>query len=118
MATVIRLNVSCTEDAAKALRNSNFRVMCPSETILAVTVVPILAPMIMGMAPFNPREPLLTIPTIRDVVVEELWKRTVARIPIKSATNGSLVVVRTAFAKPPPICLMAEDMPFIPTRKR
>jgi hypothetical protein len=74
--------------------------------------------MIMGMAPFNPREPLLTIPTMSDVVVEELWKSTVAKIPIKRATNGSLVVVRTALANPPPICLMAEDMPLIPTRKR
>jgi len=37
-----------------------------------VTVVPIFAPMIIGTAPLNPRDPELTMPTMREVVVEEL----------------------------------------------
>ena len=72
IATVTRLNVSCTDDAAKALRNSDFRVMCPSDTILAVTVVPTLAPITMKTAPPTSTAPAATKPTIRLVVVEEL----------------------------------------------
>ena len=54
------------------------------ETIVFVTVVPIFAPMTIGTAPEMVSEPLLTIPTISDVVVEELWKRTVAKTPINN----------------------------------
>ena len=75
-----------------------------------------MAPIIIGIAPDIPRAPLLTMPTIRDVVVEELWKRTVANTPIKRATNGLLVAVKIDSATPAPICLIAEDIPLIPTR--
>ena len=66
------LKKSCTVEAAKARLNSFPLFMCPTDTIVFVTVVPMLAPMIIGIAPEIPRAPLLTIPTIKEVVVEEL----------------------------------------------
>jgi hypothetical protein len=72
--------------------------------------------MIMGIDPAIVRLPLLTIPTIKEVVVDELWNKTVAKMPIKRAMKGSLVVVRTVSANPEPMCFMAEDIPAIPTR--
>jgi len=72
--------------------------------------------MIMGIDPAIVRLPLLTIPTIKEVVVDELWNKTVAKMPIKRAMKGSLVVVRTVSANPAPMCFMAEDIPAIPTR--
>ena len=71
-ATVIRLNVSCTDEAAKARRNSAFRVIWPSETSLAVTVVPMLAPMTMKMALRTPMASAATMPIMILVVVDEL----------------------------------------------
>jgi hypothetical protein len=53
---------------------------------------------------------------MRDVVVDELWKRTVANTPINSAITGSLVAVKMESAISAPMCLMADDMPLIPTR--
>jgi hypothetical protein len=88
------------------------------ETIMLVTVVPILAPIIMGIAPPKCNAPLLTIPTIKEVVVDELWKMVVERIPINKAINGLLVVDSIFSAKSPPKCFMAVDNPLIPTRKR
>ena len=70
--TANTLKKSCTVAAAKARLNSLPRFICPMETIMLVTVVPILAPIIMGIAPPKFKAPLLTIPTIRDVVVDEL----------------------------------------------
>ena len=72
MQTARRLKKSCTVEAANARRNSSPRLIWPMETIVFVTVVPILAPIIIGTAPFKLRAPELTIPTIRDVVVDEL----------------------------------------------
>jgi hypothetical protein len=90
----------------------------PMETIILVTVVPMFAPIIMGTAPPKFNAPLLTIPTINEVVVEELWKIVVERIPINKAINGLLVVESMLSANPPPKCLIAVDNPFIPTRNR
>ena len=70
--TARMLKKSCTVDAAKARLNSFPLFICPTETMVFVTVVPILAPMIIGIAPEIPRAPLLTMPTIKEVVVEEL----------------------------------------------
>jgi hypothetical protein len=88
------------------------------ETIMLVTVVPILAPIIMGIAPPKFNAPLLTIPTINEVVVDELWKMVVERIPINKAINGLLVVDSIFSAKSPPKFLIAVDSPLIPTRNR
>ena len=46
--------------------------MCPKDTIVLVTVVPMFAPITIGIAPASDKAPLLTIPTINEVVVEEL----------------------------------------------
>ena len=105
-------------DAENARLNSLPLLICPIETIVFVTVVPILAPIIMGIAPFKVTAPPETIPTIIDVVVEELWNKVVAKIPINKATNGSLVVVMISLAKSPPRFFIPEDRPFIPTRNR
>ena len=68
----MRLKASCTDEAAKARRNSALRVICPSETSLAVTVVPILAPMTIKMALRTPMASAATMPMMTLVVVEEL----------------------------------------------
>ena len=83
-----------------------------------VTVVPMFAPIIIGIAPAKLRAPPLTIPTIREVVVDELWNIVVERIPMNNAIKGLLVVVRMFSAKSPPICLIAVDSPLIPIRNR
>ena len=92
--------------------------MCPTDTIVFVTVVPMFAPIIIGIELAIVRLPLLTIPTIKDVVVDELWKSTVAKIPMNNAIKGSLVVVNTVSAKSEPIRFIADDIPAIPTKKR
>ena len=112
------LKKSCTVDAAKARLNSFPRLICPIETIVFVTVVPMFAPMIIGIAPVKVMAPPETIPTMRDVVVEELWNKVVAKIPINSEIKGSPVAVMMPFAKSPPNCFMPEERPLIPTRKR
>ena len=83
-----------------------------------MTVVPIFAPMTIGIAPAKDSAPLLTIPTINEVVVDELWNRTVEKIPINRATTGLLVVWKIDSATPAPMCFMADDIPFIPTRNK
>jgi hypothetical protein len=88
------------------------------ETIILVTVVLMFAPIIIGIAPAKLRAPPLTIPTIREVVVDELWNIVVERIPMNNAIKGLLVVVSMFSAKSPPICLIAVDSPFIPTKKQ
>jgi hypothetical protein len=70
--TANTLKKSCTVAAENARLNSFPRLICPMETIILVTVVPILAPIIMGIAPPKFNAPLLTIPTINAVVVDEL----------------------------------------------
>jgi len=86
------LKKSWTVAAPIALRNSSFLVMCPSDTRVLVTVVPILAPMMMGIAFLSVRKPEATRPTVMDVVVEELWIMLVTRIPIRRLANGLDVV--------------------------
>ena len=118
MRTAIILKKSWTVDAAKALLNSFPFPIYPTETIVFVTVVPMLAPIIIGTAPPIERAPVLAIVTMIDVVVEELWNSVVHNIPINKATKGLLVAVRTVFAKSPPKPLMPDDNPPIPTRNR
>ena len=72
MATQMRLKKSCIVPPAKARRNSSFLVICPSETRRQVTVVPILAPIIIGTALLMVMMPEATMPTTIEVVVEEL----------------------------------------------
>jgi len=55
-----KLKISWMVLAAKALRNSSFRVICPREISVFVTVVPIFAPIITGIAAPKSRVPLAT----------------------------------------------------------
>ena len=59
---------------------------------MAVMVVPMLAPMIIGIASPRGRVPAATSPTMIDVVVDELWIRLVVRKPMMSPARGSEAV--------------------------
>jgi hypothetical protein len=67
-----------------------------------VTEVPMFAPMMIGIAPSMVNAPAATSPTVIEVVVEELWTSVVARIPMKSPTNGLEVRSISVSAKPLP----------------
>jgi len=56
-----QLNMSCTVAPPKALRNWFFSPDWPMETMVLVTDVPMLAPMIIGMA-------ILTLSTINQMI--------------------------------------------------
>ena len=71
MATAITLKKSCIVAAVNARRNSSERRACPSETSVFVTVVPMLAPMIMGTAVSIGRLPAATRATIVAVVTDD-----------------------------------------------
>ena len=74
--------------------NSMLLPMWPSETSIAVMEVPMLAPMMMGMAMdralagSSPMTPAATRPTVIEVVVDELWMMLVTRMPMHRPTNG------------------------------
>ena len=70
MITTNTLKKSCIVDAAKALLNSPSLLTWPKETRVFVTVVPIFAPMTIGIAYSRLRTPLPTKPTIVDVVTD------------------------------------------------
>ena len=67
--------------------------MCASETSVFVTVVPMLLPMIIGIAFATGSGSVgaATMPTMIDVVTDELCTRVVARTPTISPTNGLAV---------------------------
>ena len=62
--------------------------MNASETIVLVIVVPMLAPITIGMALSTVIEPAATKAITSEVVVELLWNRAVMRIPINNPLNG------------------------------
>ena len=66
------LKKSCTIPALNAFLNSTRLVICPNDTKVFVIVVPIFAPIIMGMAELSVSAPPATKPTTNEVVVEEL----------------------------------------------
>lgn len=69
---VRRLKKSCTVAAAKARLKSSLLVIKVRETRILVIVVPILAPITIGMADSIGSIPLPASPTMSDVVVDEL----------------------------------------------
>ena len=99
---------SCNTELVKARLYSSVREMWARETIRLVMVVPILAPITMGMAFSKLRIPEPTRPTIIEVVVEEDWIMAVARIPIIRPTRGLDVAPKMATAKSLPNNLKAE----------
>ena len=88
------------------------------ETIVLVMVVPMLAPMTMGMAPSMEIAPPATMPTISEVVVELLCTSDVARTPINSPTSGKEVAVRIFSENSFPNSLKEWPMAPMPTMKR
>ena len=74
------------------LLNSILRVIWVKDTRRAVTDVPILAPIIMGIAFVTFSAPPATKPTTIDVVEEDDCMIEVTRIPIKRPTKGLVVV--------------------------
>ena len=65
------------------------RLMCPRLTSVLVTDVPILAPMMIGMAVATGIAPLPTNATTSDVVVDDDCTRLVTNTPTKSPIRGS-----------------------------
>src|SRR5699024_9156266 len=87
IATDKMLYMSWTDAAENARRNWSRSPAAPSDTSVEVMVVPTLAPIKIGIAVANGSPPA-TIPTTIDVVVEDDWVSTVARIPMTSPTTG------------------------------
>jgi hypothetical protein len=113
-----RLKKSCMVAPAKERRNSSRRLTAVMATIVFVTVVPMLAPMMRGIAFRTVRASAATSPTTREVVVEELWIRAVAIMPTISPITGSVVLVIRASEKSFPKSLKAAPMSPMETRKR
>ena len=105
-------------EAAKDRRNSAERLILASETSVLVTEVPMLAPMIMGMALATVRALLPTSPTTMEVVLEELWTTEVDRMPMKRPTMGFEVPAIKASAKPFPNSFIELPMRSMLRRKR
>ncbi len=112
------LKKSWTVEAAKARSNSWERVTWPIDTIVFVIVVPMLAPMMIGMATEMLSAPEATRPTTIVVVVEELWIRLVARNPMMSPARGSDAVDTNCSAKPRPAILKAALIRSMEKKKR
>src|SRR3990172_2363011 len=100
--TLIVLNRSWMMAAEKARLNSARLVAWPKETSALVTVVPMFAPMIIGMAFCKERPPAATRHTMIDVVVDELWITLVETMPKNRPRNGLAVVVRSLSVNPLP----------------
>ena len=62
--------------------------MNPNDTIVAVIVVPMFAPMIMGIALSSVRAPVATRATTNDVVVELLCSKAVITNPMNNPVKG------------------------------
>ncbi len=77
--------------AENARLNSLLRLICGRDAKVLVTEVPILAPIMMGMAAGISRTPPATIPTTIDVVDDDDWIIEVERIPMKRPTIGLVV---------------------------
>ena len=85
---------------------------------MAVTVVPMLAPMIIGTAASTGNNPVPTRPTIVEVVTDEDWATTVARMPTHSAAIGFLTLVNNCSWMPSPSDEMPPSSTEMPTRNR
>ena len=112
-ATIMRLKKSCTVAAAKARRKALPWRKWPIETTVFVIVVPMLAPMIIGMAVFRDRAVPPDCPTretMVDVLVLELCTSTVARVPTAKPAKGLETPENSSWAVSLPRALMAEPI--------
>lgn len=101
-----------------ALSNSSRRPMCANETTVQVTVVPILAPIIIGTALANGRgfSGAATSPTIIDVDTDELCTSVVASTPTKIPTKGFAVRLKKLSRKSVPNSLNPSPSPLTPSK--
>jgi hypothetical protein len=103
--------------AAKAPLNSAFRVMCPKETSVFVTVVPMFAPIIIGIAVPKSRVPLAIRATTMEVVALLLWIKEVASMPANNPAMGLDTLPSTRSANGCPMAFTASPIPTIERRK-
>ena len=83
-----------------------------------VTVVPILAPMIIGTANSTERDPDPTRATIVEVDTDDDCTRTVARTPTNSPAIGFETRSNKESVKSAPNAFIPDSSPFTPTRNR
>jgi len=88
------------------------------DTMVFVTEVPMLAPMMIGMAWGTDTTLAPTRPTTILVLVEEDWTRTVAKMPTIRPAMGLLVTVKSSPAFLPPSALKAAPIKSRPKRKQ
>ena len=112
-----RLNQSCTVAAANARLNSSGRPMWPRLTRVLVTVVPMLAPMTIGIATETGNPPA-TRPTIIDVTVLDDCTRAVVSVPRSTPTNGFVAKAKSRSAPARPPTARPKPSPTTPTATR
>jgi len=112
------LKISCTIAAGRAFENSFSTEKCPKEVIKHVIVVPIFAPIIIGIALVTVIVPAATKPTVIEVVTELDWITAVASSPINKPVKGLLVVLINILANPVPKPLREELRSSIPNKNR
>mmetsp|Transcript_89084 Transcript_89084/g.252574 ORF Transcript_89084/g.252574 Transcript_89084/m.252574 type:complete len:237 (+) Transcript_89084:879-1589(+) len=117
-ATESMLNMSWTVAPAKARSSSARSPICPMETMVLVTEVPMFAPMMTGTASWELSCPAATRPTTMEVLVEEDCTSTVPRMPIMSPTTGFGMCPNSAPASFPPSTLKASAIRDSPTMKK
>mmetsp|Transcript_16940 Transcript_16940/g.53398 ORF Transcript_16940/g.53398 Transcript_16940/m.53398 type:complete len:208 (-) Transcript_16940:15-638(-) len=115
-ATVRMLKQSCTVAPAKARRYSSLLPKCARLTMVFVTDVPMLAPMIMGIALSTFIRPAAVMVMMIDVLVDEDWTRTVARMPITRPAKGLLKI--SLFRNVCPAVLPPSTLKAFPIRPR
>ena len=113
-----RLNRSWRMAPLKARSNSLLREMCPNDTSVLVTDVPIFAPMTIGIADRKGTTPAATIPTKIEVVKDELWTKLVVRMPTNNPMNGFAVVEISTSANPRPNNLNPAPIPSMAKKNR
>ena len=114
---VNKLKKSCIVAAVNALLKSSFLVTKVRETRTFVIVVPMFAPITIGMAASMDITPLPASPTINEVVVDELWIILVTRIPVKRPAKGLEYKLISCSAKSLPNSLKEVPVNLIPSRK-
>ena len=102
-----------------ARSNSSLRPAWASDTTVAVTVVPMLAPMIIGIAWASGSgfSGAATRPTTMAVVTDELWTTVVASNPTISPKNGFEVAAKKLSMKSRPSSWKPSPSPLTPVRK-
>ena len=112
------LKISWTIAAGKAFENSFSTEKCPKEAIKHVIVVPIFAPIMIGIELDMVIVPAATKPTVIEVVTELDWIIDVASIPINSPVKGFEVELINILANPAPKPLREQLKISIPKRNR